>query len=87
MPGKFRLDNELKVTLETILEIARSRGVLEPALGEVGPPADYRVKKNHPFPNAEDVADLRDAVKLTPPKVSEFGTTEVFYLQVKDRSR
>ena len=67
-PGKFRLDNELKVTLETILEIARSRGVLEFALREVGAPAEYRVKKNHPFPNAEDVADLRDVLKLTPPK-------------------
>lgn len=86
-PGKFRFDNELKVAQETILEVARSRGVLKAALAEVGPPDDYRPKKGHPFPSPQDVADLHDAVTLIPPKGAEFGTTEVFYLEVKDPSR
>ena len=41
-PGQFRHDDEMKVTQETILEIARSRGVLARALGKVGPPAGHK---------------------------------------------
>ena len=39
------------------------------------------------WPSEEDIAELREAVKLAPPKGAEFGKTEVFYLKVRDRRR
>ena len=39
-PGKFSYPEEMKTVQETILEVVRSRSVLEAALREVGPPAD-----------------------------------------------
>jgi succinoglycan biosynthesis transport protein ExoP len=38
-PGKFAQVEEMKTVQETLLELSRSRGVLEAALKEVGPPA------------------------------------------------
>ena len=84
-PGKFRHDDEMKTTQETLLEIASSTGVLRGALAAVGPAAN--AKNTADFPNDDDIAGLRSAMKLSPPKGSEFGKTEVFYLHVKDGSR
>jgi len=84
-PGSFRQPEDMKTVQETILELARSRSVLEAALRQVGPPADYKGK--HPWPSAEDVADFREQVKLAPPKGAEFGKTEIFYLKVRDKDR
>lgn len=72
--GRFRHLTEMKTLQETLLEIAKSRAVLTAALVKAGPSA----------PTAQDVDDLGDALKLVPPKGSEFGMTEVFYLKVKD---
>ena len=83
-PGKFDHTDEMKTVQETILELSRSRGVLGAALAEVGPaPGCPSVDR---WPSAEDVADLRDRVRLTPPKGAEFGQTEVFYLNVRDHN-
>ena len=38
--GKFHHEDEMKTLLETVLELAKSRGVLAQTLEEVGPPAD-----------------------------------------------
>lgn len=76
---------EMKTTQETILELARSKNVLRAALEQVGPPADR--DDAAAYPTNEEIADLRDAMKLTPPGGAEFGKTEVFYLKVKQRSR
>jgi len=86
--GKFGHTDEMKALQETILELLRSPEVLRGALVEVGPTAEWREKhaeKNVTWPTRRDVADLRDALKLSPPKGAEFGTTEVFYLQVQSR--
>ena len=84
-PGKFGQVEEMKTVQETILELARSRSVLETAMKQAGPPADC----NNPaaWPSDRDVEDFRAEVKLVPPKGAEFGKTEVFYLTVRDRSR
>ena len=86
-PGKFSYPDEMKTIQETILEVVKSRSVLEAALREVGPPADY----DHPeaWPTQRDVVAVRKYVKLVPPKGAEFGKTEVFYLTVRaeDRAR
>src|SRR6185437_10878120 len=34
-----------------------------------------------------NIGDLRDAIKLVPPKGADFGKTEIFYLKVRDRDR
>jgi hypothetical protein len=81
-PGKFARTDEMKTVQETILELAKSRGVLLAALQEVGPPADYADKDG--WASEQDVDTLRQAVKLAPPKGAEFGATEVFYLDVRD---
>lgn len=86
-PGKFSQTDEMKTVQETILELARSRGVLEAALGEVGPPARRPAAQCPLWPGPEDVAALRDSVRLVPPKGAEFGKTEVFYLNVRDADR
>jgi len=83
--GKFAQPDEMKTVQETILELVRSRGVLAAALTEIGPPVD--IDEAAAWPGEEDIADLREVVKLTPPKGAEFGKTEVFYLKVRDRDR
>jgi succinoglycan biosynthesis transport protein ExoP len=82
-PGKFRQAEDMKVSQETVLEIARSRSVLAAALQDVGPPANLADASE--FPTAKNVEGFRKAVSMTAPKGAEFGTTEIFYLNVKDR--
>jgi uncharacterized protein involved in exopolysaccharide biosynthesis len=84
-PGKFTDPEEMKTVQETILEMVKSRGVLEAALRQVGPPANCA--KPNAWPTDLDVAAVRKGVKLVPPKGSEFGKTEVFYLNVRAESR
>ena len=84
--GKFVQLDEMRTVQETILELLRSRSVLAAALVEVGPPA-RRADDETAWPSDQEVADLRDAIKLTPPKGAEFGKTEVFYLRVRDRQQ
>jgi uncharacterized protein involved in exopolysaccharide biosynthesis len=84
-PGKFILSDAMKTTQETILELARSRKVLEAALLETGRPES--LSESAAWPSEPAVDSLQDALKITPPKGAEFGKTEVFYLKVQDRSR
>jgi polysaccharide biosynthesis transport protein len=79
--GKFNLPEEMKTIQETILEVVKSRSVLEAALLEVGPPADG--KTSEAWPTDRDIAEARKNIKLIPPKGAEFGKTEVFYLSAK----
>lgn len=83
-PGKFNGLDEMKIVEETILELARTRGVLEAALAAVDglTPGDSR-----PGPSAEQIEELKGRVKLAAPKGAEFGKTEVFYLKVRDSNR
>ena len=48
-PGKFTHVDEMKTSQETILELAKSRGVLSKALVEVGPPADHQASQPWPM--------------------------------------
>lgn len=84
-PGKFDGTDAMKSVQETILELSHSRGVLEGALKEVGPPAD--AKQVAEWPTTRDIEALADVCKLTPPKGAEFGKTEVFYLKVQASSK
>lgn len=83
--GDFQLEDEMKATQETVLEIARSRPVLAAALVDAGPPENWRGQGQ--WPTQDDIDDLQDALKLTPPKGAEFGKTEIFYVKLRDRWR
>jgi uncharacterized protein involved in exopolysaccharide biosynthesis len=85
LPGKFRQIDDMKVTQETILALAKSRDVLAATLTEVGPPENRKAKGEYPTPR--EIAALRKVVKLAPPKGTEFGKTEVFYLKVRNTDR
>ena len=83
-PGKFAVPEEMKTVQETILELVRSDSVLSHALSQMsaadgGPP--------RAAPSDREIADLREAVKLSPPNGTEFGKTEMFYLRVKAEDR
>jgi polysaccharide biosynthesis transport protein len=84
-PGKFSYPEEMKTVQETILEVAKSRSVLEAALRKVGPPADC--KTPDAWPTESDIVEVRKNIKLAPPKGAEFGKTEVFYLNVRAEDR
>ncbi len=84
-PGKFSYPEEMKTVQETILEVAKSRSVLEAALRDVGPSADC--DDPAAWPTDRDVVELRKEIKLAPPKGAEFGKTEVFYLNVRSEDR
>ena len=83
--ARFHGPEEIKSIEETIVELSKSRKVLRAALVEVGPPADSA--KPSGFPGDTDVEELQKAVKIVPPQGVEFGTTEVFYLEVRDKDR
>jgi uncharacterized protein involved in exopolysaccharide biosynthesis len=82
-PGKFRHEDEMKISEETVMEVASSRGVLAGALRQVGPPIDAKVVGA--WPSDLVVESLRSALKVAPPKGAEFGKTEIFYLKVADK--
>ena len=84
-PGKFHHADEMKTLLETVLELAKSRGVLAQTLEEVGPPADR--SSAEAWPSDEEINQFSEAFKISPPKGAEFGKTEVFYLVVQDHNR
>lgn len=84
-PGEFALEDKMKATQETLLEIARSRPVLAAALADVGPAQDRR--GTAPWPSEDDVDDLQDVLRVSPPKGAEFGKTELFYIKLRDRQR
>jgi uncharacterized protein involved in exopolysaccharide biosynthesis len=84
--GKFSDLSEMKVRQETILELAKSKGVVEATLKTVGPkPSLFGTSKN--WPTAQDIEDFRENVDMRPPGGAEFGQTEVFYLSVRDHNR
>jgi len=84
-PGKFRGTEDLKSIQETIVELSKGHSVLKAALVEVGPPADSAPPSTWPSDN--DIDSLQKAVRIAPPKGVEFGASEVFYLEVRDKDR
>jgi uncharacterized protein involved in exopolysaccharide biosynthesis len=82
-PGKFRQEDEMKISEETVMEVASSRRVLARALKQVGPAIDERIVDV--WPSDAVIDSLRSALKVAPPKGAEFGKTEIFYLKVADK--
>ncbi len=84
--GGFSQSGEMKTVQETIQELVNSRAVLGSALADVGRPSDSDTATEG-WPSPMDISELRQNVSLNPPRGAEFGSTEVFYLTVEDRSR
>lgn len=83
--GRFASQTELKAAQETILEMTQNPEVVGAALRQIGPPSG---RPDPDWPSAKLIDDVAsEAVNLVAPKGSEFGNTEVVYLQVKASSQ
>ncbi|MGB7345610.1 MAG: hypothetical protein WBD20_15455 [Pirellulaceae bacterium] len=78
--GRFPSQTELKAAQETILEMVQNPEVVSKALQQIGPPSK-KLAENWPSSKIVD-ATIKSAVNLVAPKGSEFGNTEVVYLEV-----
>lgn len=85
--GSYDRAAERKSTQETLVELARSRQVLQGALEDVGPPSELGARARQSWPTVLDTQGLLESVKFLPPKGAEFGTTQMFYLQVRHTDR
>ena len=69
---------------ETILELGNDPELLREVLEDVGPPDDRSA--DSPWPSRQEVEDFSDAVEISPPRGSEFGTGDIFYIHVKSKT-
>jgi len=80
--GRFASQTDLKTAQETILDIAQNPEVVAAALREVGPPEEADAKNWPSQKVIEHVA--KESVNVIAPQGSEFGNTELVYLQVSE---
>ncbi len=87
--GRFQSQTEMKAAQETILEMAKSQQVVRDALIAVGPPkslTDWFSWGEYPSKDlVEEIA--KNAISVHAPKGTEFGVTEVIYMDVKANSQ
>ncbi|PQO45552.1 Wzz/FepE/Etk N-terminal domain-containing protein [Blastopirellula marina] len=79
-PGEFIRVEDMKHAQETVLQVARSREVIEAALAQLGPPSNRWSTES--WPNKDDISAAREAINVHSPSGTEFGTTEVLYITV-----
>ncbi|MCU0718352.1 MAG: hypothetical protein MUC83_01510, partial [Pirellula sp.] len=90
--GRFQSQTEMKAAQETILEMAKSHQVVREALVAVGEPPQIinwflPVSFSGEYPSKELVEETASqAIQVHAPKGTEFGTTEIIYLDVKSNS-
>lgn len=78
--GRFDNKEAMKAAQETIMEIARNPEVIRQALESVSKGSDK-------LASDEMVRQLLNLFSIRSPKGSEFGTTEIFYIDVQDSSK
>ncbi|MCO8120588.1 hypothetical protein NHH03_02470 [Stieleria sp. TO1_6] len=83
--GRFASQTELKAAQETILEMTLNREVVSAALRQIGPP-DGKLDPDWPSISEIDSA-VKKHVNIVAPQGSDFGNTEVVYLEVKAETR
>jgi succinoglycan biosynthesis transport protein ExoP len=83
--GRFQSQAEMKAAQETILEMAKSQQVVRDALLMVGKPDGLSGWLSWgEYPSKELVEEVaKSGVSVHAPKGTEFGVTEVIYLDVK----
>jgi hypothetical protein len=79
--GRFASQTELKAAQETILEMAQDREVVAAALRQIGP-LEGDLEKDWPSRKTID-STRRNCVNVSAPHGTEFGKTEIVYLEVK----
>ena len=79
-PGKFASPSDMKSLQETILELGKSKSVVEATLREVGPGSR---SASGTWPSDRVIDNFRQRISMTPPGGAEFGSTEVAYLNVR----
>ncbi|MFN7877011.1 MAG: GumC family protein [Pirellula sp.] len=90
--GRFQSQTEMKAAQETILEMAKSHQVVREALVAVGEPPQimnwlFPVSFSGEYPSKELVEETANqAIQVHAPKGTEFGTTEIIYLDIKSNS-
>ena len=82
--GRFQSQAEMKASQETILEMSKSQQVVRDALIAVGKPTSSSWLSWSEYPSKELVEDFaKNGISVHAPKGTEFGATEVIYLDVK----
>ncbi|MBC8354833.1 MAG: hypothetical protein H8E66_22885 [Planctomycetes bacterium] len=82
--GRFDSTESMRAFHETIVEVAKSSGVVSAALKQLGTPKSLLGKKK--FPTDADIQALQESISVVAPTGSELGTTEVLYLSVKGKT-
>ncbi|MCG8651669.1 MAG: hypothetical protein MI861_17645, partial [Pirellulales bacterium] len=78
--GRFASQSELKAAQKTLLEMAQNPEVVAAALRQIGPPAGADPAT---WPTTRTIDSIAGSeVNIVAPKGSEFGNSEVIYLQV-----
>ncbi len=87
--GRFQSQAEMKAAQETILEMAKSQAVVRDALVEVGPSKGLTSWLEWgDYPSKELVEETaKSGILVHAPKGTEFGVTEVIYMDVKANSQ
>ncbi len=87
--GRFQSQAEMKAAQETILEMAKSQQVVRDALITVGPPKVFSSWLNWgEYPSKDLVEEVaKSSISVHAPKGTEFGVTEVIYMDVKANAR
>jgi len=80
-PGQFSRVEDMKHAQETVLQLTRSRDVIEAALQKLGPPESRWSTAS--WPSKDDIAAARKSISVHSPSGTEFGTTEMLYITVE----
>ena len=83
--GRFQSQAEMKAAQETILEMSKSQQVVRDALIAVGPPKGLSNWMGWgEYPSKEMIEEVaKSSISVHAPKGTEFGVTEVIYMDVK----
>jgi succinoglycan biosynthesis transport protein ExoP len=84
-PGRFENVDAMKAAQETIQEAARNHAVVKASLQQAGP--QNGATPSNAWPTLDDVQQLRKVIRVTAPKGTEFGRSEVIYLSVDGPSQ
>lgn len=87
--GRFESQTQMKAAQEMVLEMASSPQVVGKAMSVVGRPAKLfgLIQGSPEFSSAEIESFGKNCVSVRAPRGAELGTTEVIYLEVKDKSQ
>jgi uncharacterized protein involved in exopolysaccharide biosynthesis len=79
--GRFDNTDARKAAQETIIQLAKTRSVIQASLEQMGRPKSLgRVEA---WPSSSDIIELQEGLTVSAPKGAEFGKTDVIYLTVQ----